>query len=245
VRGPASWLARWLGRRRPLAPEQAARLAAWRARPAASAREAIGEARLVLVDVETSGLDPRRDRLIAVGAVAVVGTRLEVGRGFEVVLREEGTVEADAAVLIHGIAPGERSRGEAPVEALLGFLEYAGKSPLVAFHAPFDRAVLRRAVRAHLGLRLPNRWLDLAWLAPALYPRLGLERAGLDPWLEHFGLRPHARHRALGDALVTGELFLVLLRQARGTGVRDLAGLLRLARAEERASQASAGVSGV
>ena len=93
-------------------------------------------------------------------------------------------------------------------------------------------------------MRSPNPWLDVAWLAPALNPRVGLDRAGLDPWLERFGLRPHARHRALADALVTGELFLVLLAQASAAGVRDLAGLARIARLRERAAQEGGGVPG-
>ncbi len=238
-----SLFARLFRRGPDLAPGLAERLDRWRALAAEGDRTPLDEARFVLVDVETSGLDPRRDRLIAIGAVSLRCGRLEVGRGFEVVLREEGA-EADRAVLIHGIAPEERAQGEPAAEALLSFLEYAGRSALLAFHAPFDRAVLERAVRTTLSARIPSPWLDLAWLAPALYPRLGLEREGLDPWLEHFGLKPHVRHRALGDALITGELFLVLLAQARATGIRDLAGLRRLARDHERVTQASGGLAG-
>jgi DNA polymerase-3 subunit epsilon len=236
------WLARLLGLTPPIDPRLAERLAAWRRLPAARVRVPLEDARLVVVDVETTGLDPRRDRLIAIGAVAVVGLRLEVGRGLEVVVHDAGP--ADRAVLVHGIAPVERQQGEPAAEALMRFLDFAGGSPLVAFHAPFDRAVLERGARRELGVRLRGPWLDLAWLAPGLYPSLGLERAGLDAWLAHFGLRPHVRHRALGDALITGELLLVLLHQARATGVRDLAGLRRLARAHERATQAAAGMPG-
>jgi DNA polymerase-3 subunit epsilon len=236
---------RLFGRGPSLAPELDARVTAWRRLPQQGGQAPLDQARLVVVDVETTGLDPRRDRLIAIGAVAVARSRLEVGKGFEVVLRDEGPGGSDGAILVHGIAPGERARGELPTEGLTQFLEYAGGSALVAFHAPFDRQVLDRAMARHLGVGLRNPWLDLAWLAPALYPSLGLERGGLDPWLEHFGLQPHARHRALADALVTGELLLVLLHQARVSGVRNLSGLRRLARDQERLSQASAGVAGV
>lgn len=226
-----------------LAADLGARVEGWRRLNAEGEGTPIEQARFVLVDVETTGLDPRRDRLIAIGAVSLSALRLEVGQGFEVVLREDSPA-ADPAVLIHGIAPGERERGAPPAEALVGFLEYAGRSPLVAFHAPFDRAVLERAASRNLGVRMSNAWLDLAWLAPALYPSLGLEREGLDRWLERFGLKPHVRHRALGDALITGELFLVLLARARAAGVRDLAGLRRLARVHERVSQTAGGLVG-
>jgi DNA polymerase-3 subunit epsilon len=238
-----SFLARLLRRGPPLDARLAERIAAWRRLRPESKRAALERSRWVVVDVETTGLDPRRDRLIAIGAVAVEGPRLVVGRGFEVVLRDPGA-KADGAVLVHGIAPTEREQGAPPERALAAFLEFVGGSPLAAFHAPFDRVVLERATRVVLGERMRNRWVDLAWLAPALYPAVGLERLGLDPWLEHFGLVPHARHRALGDALVTGELFLVLLAQARTAGIRDVGGLLRLARAHERVAQQAGGVAG-
>ena len=238
-----SLFARLFRRGLSLAADLDPRVAGWLALDAEGEGVPLEQARFVLVDVETTGLDPRRDRLIAVGAVSLSAMRLQVGRGFEVVLREEGPA-ADPAVLIHGIAPGEREQGEPPPEALMGFLELAGKAPLVAFHASFDRAVLERAVQTVLGVRMSNLWLDLAWLAPALYPSLGLEREGLDAWLEHFGLKPHVRHRALGDALVTGELFLVLLARARAAGVRDVGGLRRLARAYERVTQTAGGLAG-
>lgn len=97
----------------------------------------------------------------------------------------------------------------------MGFLEFTGKNPLVAFHAGFDKAVLDRDLRKTLGVRLSNPWLDLAQLAPALVPEARLPRAGLDEWLGYFGLRAHARHRAVDDAFATAELFLVLLARAR------------------------------
>ena len=237
------WLARLLGRAARLDPALDERVARWRQLARSDNKALLEDARVVVVDVETTGLDPGRDRLIAIGAVSVCGMRLEVGQGFEVVIRDIGP--ADDAVLIHGIAPAEREQGEEAPEAVLRFLELAGSAMLVAFHAPFDRRVLEVAASRELGVRMRNRWLDLAWLAPALYPEVGPERGGLDAWLDRFGLRPHVRHRALGDALITGELFLILLHRARASGIRDLAGLRRLAHAQERVSRASAGVTGV
>ena len=122
-------------------------------------------------------------------------------------------------ILIHGIGPQAQAAGRPPEESLMGFLEFIGKHPLAAFHAGFDQAMLDRDLRETLGVRLPNPWLDLALLAPALVPEARLPQAALDDWLGYFGLRASARHRAADDAFVTAELFLVLLARACARGL--------------------------
>lgn len=216
-----------------LAPELRRRVLAWRARAAADERRALGETRFVAVDVETTGLDPRRDRLLAIGATAVEDGRLVPGAGLSEVLRNEAGSTREN-ILIHGLGPDAQARGAPRELALMAFLEFAGKDPLVAFHAAFDRAVLDRAARETLGVRTLNPWLDLASLAPALFPEARLRQAGLDEWLGYFGLRAHARHRALYDAAAAGELFLILLARARARGIGTLGALLAAAEHQAR-----------
>lgn len=237
------WVRRLLGRRIELSAACTERLVAWRARPMADERRPLVDGRYVVVDVETSGLNPHRDRLLAIGAVPVEGGRLRPGEGFEVVVRTTEEVARDS-ILIHGIGPQAQAAGTEPDEALTAFLEYIGKDPLVAYHAPFDQVVLERALRQTLGVRLPNPWLDLAWLAPALVPEAGLTKAGLDAWLEHFRLRALVRHRATDDAFVTGELLLVLLARARHAGTMTFHDLRVVAETRARVT-AGGGIGGV
>lgn len=204
--------------------------AGWR-RP----RVPLAQAEFVVVDVETTGLDVRRDRLLAIGALRVRNERLCLGGCFQAGLRHTGTGGRES-ILIHGIGPSAQAAGLAPAKALEEFSRFVGDATLVAFHAPFDRAVLERALHEHLRARLRNPWLDLAMLAPALYPEAGLDRAGLDAWLDRFGLREGVRHRATDDALVTGELFLVLLRRAHTRGITTVDALRATARAQAQLS---------
>jgi len=89
------------------------------------------------------------------------------------------------------------------------FLDYVGRSPLLAFHASFDRAFLMRAAKAFVGVPIGNAWIDLADLAPALHPGTGAR--ALDDWLAHFDIPVDQRHNAAGDAFATAMLFLRLL----------------------------------
>lgn len=214
-----------------LTPGQAARLAGWRALPDALAAAELATARLVVVDVETSGLNLSRDRLIAIGAVAVRGGRLALGECFEVVLQQE-TASRKGNILIHGIGANAQTGGMSPPEALLAFLDFLGKDPLVAFHAVFDETMIRRAMQRFLGFDFRHPWLDLAYVMPGLNPPLAHQCRALDDWLGHFRIPNPARHHALADALCTAQLLQIGMAQARRQRISHFRGLAALEKAQ-------------
>jgi DNA polymerase III subunit epsilon len=208
-----------------------AHLRRWRSEHAADRSRAPARERWVVVDTETSGLDPSRDELLAVGAVAVDGDGIRVADSFEAVVRNKGAGD-EANVLVHGIGHAAQRAGMPDVTALAAFVDYVGEAPCVAFHAPFDRAVLTRALRA-CGLGpLRSRWMDLAAVAPALDPqRARGGAASLDDWIAAYGIVAVVRHNAAGDALATAELLLCLRERARAQGLHGFADLERLSHA--------------
>ncbi len=236
-----SWLHRLFRPHVELPPALARRVRAWRDLPPVPDRTALAETRFVVVDVETTGLDPRRDRLLSIGACVVENLRVLPGTNREWILRHEQATATRENILIHGLGPAAQAAGVAHEAALMEFLEYAGKAPLVAFHAAFDQAVLDRALRTGLGLRVLNPWLDLAPLAPVLAPEARLSRKGLDAWLAYFHLRAFARHGAAYDALATAELFLILLARAQLRGIGTLSALRAAAEVQVRAARGGVG----
>ena len=196
-------------------------------------RAAVVPQRWVVVDTETSGLSPERDRLLAIGAVAVDDGGIRVGDSFEVIVQGEPSGAAEN-IVVHGIGYGEQAVGTPAREALAAFARWAVDAPAVAFHADFDRTVLRVAGE-RAGLPGDDRrWLDLAPLAAALVP--DAHRHGhrtLDDWLEAFGIECGARHNAAADALATAELLMRLRAIAAKQRVVGFNALLRAARAQK------------
>jgi DNA polymerase-3 subunit epsilon len=225
------WLARLLGRGPALDPAQDRARAAWRALPAPDLSRDFALARFVVLDVESSGLDPFRDRLISIGAIAVDGGRVDLAQSFEVVLRQD-TASDHSNILIHGITGTEQRGGVAPAEALLRFLAFARKDPLVAYHAGFDKAMIGRALRNVLGVRLRQRWLDLTYLAPAACPERAGKGRSLDDWLGRFGITVYQRHNAVADTLATAQLFVAVQAGARRGGLRTCRDLFKAEKAE-------------
>lgn len=228
-----SWLVQLFRPKTELPPAVVETLDAWRALPVVPPDSDIAETRFVIVDVETSGLNPRRDALLSIGAVVVEGMRLAPRYTFSAVLRNPTPSSRDN-ILVHGLTPSMQKAGEPPEQALSEYLRFIGKAPCVAFHAGFDRIALDRALRRTLGVRSDNVWLDLARLAPALVPEAHLTQASLDDWLAHFRLQAHVRHNAVHDAQVAAELFLILLARATARGVKTLGALHEIAAVPDR-----------
>jgi DNA polymerase-3 subunit epsilon len=169
--------------------------------------------RWIMLDVETTGLDPSTDQLLAIAAVALRFTpttgRLEVavGDSFEVVLRQDKPSAKDN-ILIHHIGVQAQSEGIAPGEALEQFRAWVGAAPLLAFHAAFDQAMIERALRRFHLAPLANEWLDIEPIARLVGGNT--QARALDDWLKHFGIECAVRHQAASDAFATAELLLRL-----------------------------------
>lgn len=192
--------------------------------PAALDLCTLQDQRMVVLDLETSGLDMRRDIVLSIGAVVIEGGGINLGDQFESTLLRPAQ-KVSESVLIHGIAPSELEAGDDPAEALLDFMEFVGDSPILAFHASFDQRMLTRALKQTLGYKLRHPFFDVAELAPMLCPDNRPRQNSLDDWCTHFGLHVLQRHHASADALATAELALILLSKARHQGLQNLTAL--------------------
>lgn len=215
----------WLGRFKPcqLSDEQIERVSGL---PACHPLDdtALDAARLVVMDLETTGLNVQRDNILSIGAVVIDNGAIDMGGQFERTLYRADN-RMNEAVLIHGIAPSEVRSGMDAADALLDFLEYAGSCVFLAFHAPFDQRMLARGLKQDLGQKLRHKFIDVAEMAPMLCPEADVGRGGLDEWASYFGLNNSLRHNAAADALATAEIALILLSKARMQGVKSLADL--------------------
>jgi DNA polymerase III subunit epsilon len=217
--------------------EQQNRLALIKQKVSAKCNVNLGSDRIVVVDVETSGLSLADDYLIAIGAIGIHAGRIVYADSFDVLLRQE--VASDRAnILIHGIGGTAQRSGLPPEEALLSFLEYLDGAPLIAFHATFDETMLRKAYQKFTGLDFRHSWVDLAYLLPEIFPQYAKKNQALDDWLKQFSIGTDARHNALADALATAQLGLMALRGARAKGIVNFKSLQQMEKAQRWLSAA-------
>jgi len=166
-----------------------------------------------------------RDRIISIGAVAVVARAARHDDAFEVGVRPASERRADN-ILIHQIGGQEQRAGVEPMHALLSFLEFLDGSIAVAFRSEFDSTVLGRELQHSLGIRAGPRFLDLASMLPALFPNTPND--SVDDWARYFGLPPIGRHHAIADAYANAQLLLLALEKAQRLHLATITNLLDL-----------------
>jgi DNA polymerase-3 subunit epsilon len=177
--------------------------------------------RFVVLDSETTGLNPKVDRLVTIGAVAVQDGEIVLDDAFDVMLRME---ENTSAVTVHGVTRDATRGGISEAEALERFMDYLGDGVIVGHHIDHDISTFDHAYERHWGVRLSNRSLDTMDLTlhlerdGAFADRPPIRRFTLDALCDLFGVIPHDRHTASGDAFITAQVFLRLLRLAARHG---------------------------
>lgn len=167
---------------------------------------------VTVVDLETTGLDYKLDRILEIGAVRLDGGR-SAGEFHALVNPEVPLRESNIA--IHGITP-DMVRGCPRIQEVLPrFLEFLGETPLVAHNAVFDYNFLNHNAQLLLGRELSNPIVDTSMLAKEVFPRekaLSLERL-----LQLVGKPAEGLHRALNDARALASIYpeLVALHEAK------------------------------
>lgn len=199
------------------------RLDRWRAVPPVDLAWSHAETRYVVVATAAADGLPRQRRLAAVGAVAVSGGAIDFGDAFERVLKPRHSVADGAAGAQE--APGDGpQQGPEPGTALLEFLEFVGKSPLVAYRSDEHLSAVAREVRALLGHPLELPWLDLAVLLDTVFPTA--DCASREDWLARFGLEYDAGRGAVGEAFAAAQLLQIALVAAERAGRSNAAAII-------------------
>ena len=185
-----------------------------------------------IFDTETTGFEAAGgDEIVSIGAVRVVNGRLLGHETFDRLVDPRRSVPA-RSVAVHGIT-ADVLRGEPTLDVVLPlFARFAEDTVLVGHNVGFDMSFLR-VKEAQTGVRLTQPVLDTLLLDAALHP--DHERHSLEAIASRLGVAVVGRHTALGDAMVTGEVFVRLLTLMQQRGIWTLGEALEAARATYQA----------
>ena len=170
----------------------------------------------VSLDCETTGLDVRNDRIIAIGAVRIVGNRLLTSQRLELLVRPERSLPV-AGMRVHRLRERDVADGLPAEEAMRRLLGFIGSRPLVGYYLEFDVAMINRQIAPMLGVRLPQNKIEVSAMyydfksrslpAHARGGEIDLRFATI---MRELQLPAREAHDALNDAVMAGLAFLKL-----------------------------------
>jgi DNA polymerase-3 subunit epsilon len=170
-------------------------------------------------DTETTGLNPSQgDEIIQIGAARLVNNKLLRQECFEQLVDPKRPIPP-ATIPIHGIQP-EMVVGQPTIDQVLpAFHAFAQDTVLVAHNAAFDMRFLQLK-EGQTGVVFDQPVLDTLLLSAVIHPNQDSHR--LEAIAERFNVTVIGRHTAMGDAMVTAEVFLKLIPLLAEKGIHTL-----------------------
>jgi DNA polymerase-3 subunit epsilon len=175
------------------------------------------ENEVVVFDCETSGLDPKRCELLAIGAIRIRGQRILTSQKLELVIKPTQEISAEA-IKVHKLRHQDVANGLDVQDAITQFLHFIGSRPLVGYYLEFDVAMINKYIKPWLGITLPNPQTEVSELFYNArmdlvrgHPNIGHVDLRFDTIMEALALPRRDAHDAINDALMTAMMYLTLL----------------------------------
>lgn len=171
----------------------------------------------VSLDCEMTGLNPKTDHILSVGAVRMVqdeaGFSIDTGNALSLICRPPVMPSRDS-IEIHGLRPSDVENGISYEAMLAELLLFIGSRPLVGFCVDMDMAFLNAIAKPLLGVNLPNPLIDISQLAHQRQnshnPEMASQPKHLNVLLQEYAIPKLPAHDALNDAVMTAMLWVYL-----------------------------------
>lgn len=187
--------------------------------PRASRFTPLAEIQAVVLDTETTGLDVTACRIVQISGVRFANGVVLGDKTLDLLVNP-GVPIPPQATAVHGIDDAMVAGAPSFARAKAELDAFVGDAVLIGQSIGFDLAVLLRETHLAGGVWREPQFLDTKLLAAALDP--AARELGLDALAARLGVSISDRHRALGDALVTAQIFARLLPQLAAAGIRTL-----------------------
>ena len=166
----------------------------------------------VCFDCETTGLDPKKDDIISIGAVIIKNNTIVASKKFVKFIKPKTKLQVEA-IKVHHIRECDLEDAEDINKAIKEFLEFIGNRTLVGYFLEFDIAMINKYLKPTLGIKLPNKALEVS----AIYYDYKIEiipQANIDlrfnTIMNELKIPSLGKHDAYNDAIMTSMIFIKL-----------------------------------
>ncbi|MBW6488214.1 3'-5' exonuclease [Sulfurimonas sp.] len=168
----------------------------------------------VVFDTETTGLNPKEDEILSIGAVKIKDNKILTSQTFEVFLKNSKEINSKS-IKIHGIRPFDLRDAKTTKEGIVEFLNFVGSRPLVGYYLEFDVSMINKYMKPLLGITLPNRMIEVSEIyfdkTISLIPQGNIDLR-FDTILKNCSIPNMGVHNAVNDAIMTAMIYLKLTK---------------------------------
>jgi DNA polymerase-3 subunit epsilon len=166
----------------------------------------------VCLDCETSGLNPKKDEILSIGAVHIKENKILMRKTFNIFLKPSKNINPES-IKIHHIRPIDLENGLDAQDGIYQLLDFIGSRPIVGYYIKFDVAIISRYTKEFIGIKLPNKTIEVS----SMYYKTKRKRSDyhfvdlrFDTILKNLDIPSLGKHDALNDAIMTAMIFLKL-----------------------------------
>ncbi len=166
----------------------------------------------ICFDVETTGLEPKIDDIISIGAVKIKDNKILISQKFERFVKPKKDLDA-TSIKIHQIRACDLEEASDIDDVIEDFLDFIGNQKLVGYYLEFDVAMINKYIKPRFGIKLPNEQIEVS----ALYYDFKIGRIPqghvdlrFDTIMQELKLPMMGKHDAINDAIMSAMIFLKL-----------------------------------
>ena len=166
----------------------------------------------VCLDCETTGLNPKKDEILSIGAVIIKKNKILMRKTLNIFVKPSNSV-TEESIKIHHIRPIDLENAIDPKDAILELLEFIGSRPIVGYYIKFDIAIISKYTKQYIGIALPNLQVEVSSMyykskkRSSDYEFVDLK---FDTIMKELDVPELGKHDALNDAIMTAMIFLKL-----------------------------------
>ncbi len=115
----------------------------------------------ICLDCETTGLNPKKDEILSIGAVIVKKNKILMRKTLNIFLKPSKHV-TEESIKIHHIRPVDLENAVEPEIAIKELLDFMGNRPIIGYYIKFDVAIISKYTKKYIGIALPNHQVEVS-----------------------------------------------------------------------------------
>src|SRR5574344_1010451 len=171
----------------------------------------------ISLDCETTGLNPKKDEILSIGAVLIKDNKILMRKTFNIFVKPSKLINPES-IKIHHLRQTDLENALEPEIAIFQLLNFIGSRPIVGYYIEFDIAMISKYTKNIIGIKLPNDSIEVSGIYYDHRKKIannGFLDLKFDTIMKYLNILFLGKHDALNDAIMTAMMFLKLKNLAQ------------------------------